>query len=548
DQWASLPVADLKNLSASDAKIIRISDYATIKANVRILLFSLVAVLAAVFSQIYFSSLIGQKIMKDLRTELFGHTASQSLSFLSRQPVGRIVTRLTSDVETISQFFTDVFGAFLKDASLMIGVLVVLFFLDIRLAFITLASLPPVAILTIITRSRARNAFRRQRVWLSKVNSYIAERLSGITIVKLFAGEKRAQAEFESHDKELMKANLGEMYVFAIFRPVVDFLSSTSMAIIIYFGSGLYRSQLLSLGTLIAFINLIRMFYAPVQNMAEKYTLLQSAMAGGERVFKLLDADECIPNTPKQEMSEEVAGEVIFDAVSFAYTPDEWILKDVSFKVKPGEMVAIVGPTGAGKSTIANLITRLWDVQKGEIRLDGVAIKNLPLNDLRKAVQPVMQDVFLFSGTIEENIRLGADVPIERMHAAAKAVHADTFIEKMKDGYSTQLAEGATNLSQGQRQILSFARVLAHDPKVIILDEATSSVDTETEQMIQRGLEALLENRTSIVIAHRLSTIRHANRILVIIAGRIVEQGTHEELLALKGAYWNLYRFQYGGV
>ncbi|HHU36310.1 MAG TPA: ABC transporter ATP-binding protein, partial [Treponema sp.] len=286
----------------------------------------------------------------------------------------------------------------------------------------------------------------------------------------------------------------------------------------------------------------------PVQNMAEKYTLLQSAMAGGERVFKLLDADECIPNTPKQEMSKEVAGGVIFDAVSFAYTPDEWILKDVSFNVKPGEMVAIVGPTGAGKSTIANLITRLWDVQKGEIRLDGVAIKNLPLNDLRKAVQPVMQDVFLFSGTIEENIRLGADVPIERMHAAAKAVHADTFIEKMPDGYSTMLAEGATNLSQGQRQILSFARVLAHDPKVIILDEATSSVDTETEQMIQRGLEALLENRTSIVIAHRLSTIRHANRILVIIAGRIVEQGTHEELLALKGAYWNLYRFQYGGV
>ena len=548
DNWASLSVADLKNLSASDAKIIRISDYATINANVRLLLFSLVAVLAAVFSQIYFTSLIGQKIMKDLRIGLFGNTVSQSLSFLSRQPVGRIVTRLTSDVETISQFFTDVFGAFLKDASLMIGVLVVLFFLDVRLAFITLATLPPVAILTVITRSRAMNAFRRQRVWLSKVNSYIAERLSGITIVKLFAGEKRAQAEFESHDKELMKANMGEMYVFAIFRPVVDFLSSTSMAIIIYFGSGLYRSQLVTLGTLIAFINLIRMFYAPVQDMAEKYTLLQSAMAGGERVFKLLDADESIPNTPKQEMSEKVAGGVNFDAVSFAYKTDEWILKDVSFNVKPGEMVAIVGPTGSGKSTIANLITRLWDVQKGEIRLDGVPIGDLPLNELRRAVQPVMQDVFLFSGTIEENIRLGTDVTIERMHAAAKAVHADTFIEKTKDGYSTQLAEGATNLSQGQRQILSFARVLAHDPKVIILDEATSSVDTETEQMIQRGLEALLTGRTSIVIAHRLSTIRHANRILVIIGGRIAEQGTHEELLALKGAYWNLYRFQYGGV
>jgi len=546
--WASLSIADLKALPGTDAKALRRHDASVISANVGILLFALAAVLAAVFAQVFFTSLIGQKIMKDLRIQLFRHTSTRSLAFLSRQPVGRIVTRLTSDIETINQFFTDVLGAFLKDASLMVGVLVVLFALDLRLALVALATLPPVAILTLITRTRARDAFRRQRVWLSKVNSYIAERLSGINIVKLFAGEKRAMAEFESHDRELMKANLGEMYVFATFRPLVDFFSSTSMAVIIYYGSGMYRSQLISLGTLIAFVNLIRMFYSPVQDMAEKYTLLQSAMAGGERVFKLLDADDSIPDEPKRAIPAKIEGAIEFDHVSFAYKNEEWILKDLSFRVESGEMVAIVGPTGAGKTTVANLITRLWDVQKGEIRFDGIPVRDLPLDDLRRAVQPVLQDVFLFSGTIEDNIRLGNEVTEERMHLAAKAVHADEFIERMENGYKTKLAEGATNLSQGQRQIVSFARVLAHDPKIIILDEATSSVDTETERMIQRGLEALLEGRTSIVIAHRLSTIKHADRILVIAAGRVTEQGTHDELLEKRGLYWNLYRLQYGGV
>ena len=546
--WASILIEDLKRLPPEDAKILRKQDAAHIAYNAGFLLLALTLVLSAVFAQIFTASLIGQKIMKDLRTELFRHTSTRSLAYLSRQPVGRITTRLTSDIETINQFFTDVLGAFLKDASLMIGVLAVLIVLDRRLALITIASLPPVLILTLITRTRARDAFRRQRMWLSKVNAFIAERIAGMAVVKLFAGELRAQKEFEHRDRELMKANMGEMYVFATFRPLVDLFSSTSVAVIIYFGSGLFGVQLISLGTLIAFTNLIRMFYSPVQDMAEKYTLLQSAMAGGERVFKLLDAEDHIPDNPKQAMPGKIEGNIDFDRVSFAYKGDEWILKDMSFQVRAGEMVAIVGPTGAGKTTIANLITRLWDTQKGDIRLDGVPVRDLPLQGLRKAVQPVLQDVFLFSGTIEDNIRLGTDVSVERMRLAAAAVHADEFIDRMPDGYSTKLSEGATNLSQGQRQLLSFARVLAHDPAVIILDEATSSVDTETERMIQRGLEALLEHRTSLVIAHRLSTIKHADRILVVAAGRIAEQGTHEELLARQGLYWNLYRLQYGGA
>jgi len=544
--WASIKVADLKRLPASEAKTLRGGDMAIITANVTLLFFVLILVLAATFVQTYIMSLIGQLVMKDLRMDLFRHTTTRSLAFLSRQPVGRLVTRMTSDVDTINQFFTDVVGAFLKDGSLMVGVLVVLFALDTRLALITLATLPPIAVATAISRTKARDAFRKQRTWLSKVNSFLAERLSGIAVVKLFAGEARAREEFENRDRELMKANLGEMYVFATFRPLVDFFASASTAVIIYFGAGMHVSHVLSLGTLIAFVNLIRMFYSPVQDISEKYTLLQSAMAGGERVFKLLDATESIPDAPKLPMLSSVRGHLEFDHVRFAYKENEWILKDLSFSVQPGEMVAIVGYTGAGKTTVANLITRLWDVQEGTIRLDGIPVRDLPLDGLRRAVQPVLQDVFLFSGTIEDNIKLGGEISDERMRLAAAAVHADEFIDRLKDGYKTQLAEAASNLSMGQRQIISFARVLAHDPSVIILDEATSSVDTETERMIQRGLEGLLKGRTSVVIAHRLSTIKHANRIIALAGGKAVEEGTHEELLEKRGLYWNLYRLQYG--
>ncbi len=542
-----IPLAELKSLPAADARALRARDARIVSANVLLLFVALAAVLAAAFVQTVVSNLIGQRVMKDLRMELFRHTSTRSLAFLSRQPVGRLVTRMTSDVETINQFFTDVVSAFLKDATLMAGSIVVLFALDWRLALATLASLPPVAVMTAVSRRKARDAFRRQRTWLSKVNSYLAERIAGMSVVQLFAREGASLREFEEKDRQLMRANLGEMYVFATFRPLVDLFSSVSTAVIIYVGASMLKAHILSLGTLIAFINLIRMFYAPVQDISEKYTLLQSAMAGGERVFKLLDSDEAIPDSPRCAMPKPIRGAIEFSKVHFSYKDGEPVLRDLSLKVDPGETLAIVGPTGAGKTTIANLLTRLWDVDSGEITLDGVPLRDLPLKDLRRAVQPVLQEVFLFSGTIEDNICLGDEVSRERMREAAEAVHADEFIERLPEGYATRLSEGASNISAGQRQLISFARVLAHDPRVIILDEATSSVDTETELMIQRGLEALLANRTSIVIAHRLSTIKHADRIVVLSGGRVAEAGRHEELLGARGLYWNLYRLQYGG-
>ncbi len=559
----AVPAAELRRLDAGTARLVRGRDAAYISRSLPLLLAALVVALAAAFAQAFSSGLVGQRIMKDMRMQLFRHASTRSLSYLSRQPVGRLVTRMTSDVETINQFFTDVLAAFLKDATLMLGVLGVLAAMDWRLCLVTLATLPPVAVIGSLSRVRARDAFRRQRQWLSKVNSFIAEHIAGVSVVKLFAREARSRAEFEGIDAELTRANLGEMYVYATFRPIIDFLSSLTTAIVIYAGARLLDLRLVSLGTLIAFVNMIRMFYSPIMDMSDKYTILQSAMAGGERMFMLLDADDAIADTGTRRFPARAEGSpgaaaataaaasprgaIEFERVWFAYKGEEWVLRDLSFRVEPGETVAVVGYTGAGKTTIANLITRLWEARRGSVLVDGFPVADYPLAALRRAIQPVPQDVFLFSGSIEDNIRLGSEVSEERMRRAAEAVHADEFIGRLPEGYATALSEGATNISQGQRQLISFARVLAHDPAVVILDEATASIDTETEQLVQKGLEVLLEGRTSVVIAHRLSTIRHADRILVLSAGKIAEQGRHEELLASRGLYWNLYRLQFGG-
>ena len=540
---AAIKTADLYSLPPAKIAVIRGDDIARVIRGGIIFLAILIVVFIFTFSQTWTSNLISQRVMKDMRLGLFKKTLGQSTAFLSRHPVGRIVTRLTGDVETIDEFFTTVLSAFLKDLSVMAGVLITLFIMSPKLALCVVATLPPVVALTLISRIKARDAFRRQRTATSKVYAYLAERLAGIQVVQLFRREEKSGREFAERNRELLAANLGEMYVFATFRPIVEWLSTFTAAVVIVVGSKMILSLSISLGVLIAFINLVQMFYAPVTDIAEKYTLLQSAMAGGERVFTLLDTNEQIPDEGKRSIT--LRGHVEFDNVRFAYKKGEDVLRDLSFAIKPGEMAAIVGYTGAGKTTIINVLSRLWDVDSGEIRLDGVPIKEIPLNELRRAVLPVLQDVFLFSGTVAENISLGLELSTEQIIEAAQAVHAHEFISRMPDGYQTVLSEGASNISSGQRQLISFARVIAHNPQVVILDEATSSIDTDTEHLIQLGIKRVLSDRTSFVIAHRLSTIKNADRILVLSVGALAEAGTHDELIAHNGLYAGLYRLQY---
>jgi ATP-binding cassette subfamily B protein len=544
---AAIKTSDLLKLTLEEKKVLRKADIKMIFWVTVLLLFVLLIVFLATFVQIFTASLAGQKVMKDMRIELFKNTSSLSTGFLSLNPVGRLVTRLTGDVETINEFFTSVIVALLKDVSLMIGVLLTLFYLSPHLALVVVVCLPPVVIATITSRSRARDAFRRQRVASSSINSYLSERLSLLSVVQLFRREKKSQNEYKERNTELLNANIDEMFVFATFRPIVEFLAILTTAAVIAVGANLVLNLSLSLGVLIAFINLVAMFYAPVMDISEKYTILQSAMAGGERVFNLLDTNEKI-NDSAEPYTKEIEGDIEFKNVTFSYKKNEPVIKDLSFSVKRGERIAIVGYTGAGKTTITNILARLWDVDGGEITLDGHNIKDMPLNTLRRAVLPVLQDVFLFSGTISENISLGLPLSDAEIQAAAKAVYADKFIEKLPNGYNTLLSEGAVNISSGEKQLISFARVIAHNPKVVVLDEATSSIDSETEHLLQIGMKNVLAGRTSIVIAHRLSTIKNSDRILVLSNGTLAEQGTHKTLIENGGLYSLLCKLQFENI
>jgi ATP-binding cassette subfamily B multidrug efflux pump len=542
---AAISEPDIRTLSKEEIRIIRQDNLAGLGSLVRLLFVILLGVFIFTFLQVYMQAYVGQMIMKDARTQLFDHTVRLPLKFLDRNPVGRLVSRITNDVETINELFTTVLPSLLKDFSLMIGVTIALFLLSPRLGGVTLLTLPPVLGVTAIFRARARNAFRAVRQSVSRLNAFVSEHISGMRIVQLFVQENRSHREFRERNQGLLKANLGEMFVFATFRPIIDLLSTISTAAIIYFGASFLLRDLISLGILIAFFNLIRMFYQPVQDLSEKYNILQSAMAGAERVFDILDTREKIEQPLEPRSLDSARGKIEFDNVNFWYKEGEPVLKNLSFTVHPGETVAIVGYTGAGKTTITSLLTRLWDIQSGSIRLDDVDIRELSTDTLRRRAQSVLQDVFLFSDTIAENIRLGSDIPPEDIERAVKVVRADSFINGFADGLDTRLQERGGNLSMGQRQLLSFARVLAHDPDVLILDEATGNIDTETEKLIQEALAKLLKNRTSLVIAHRLSTIRHADRIIVLHKGELFESGTHEQLMATQGMYYNLYQMQY---
>ncbi|MBI9107290.1 MAG: ABC transporter ATP-binding protein [Spirochaetales bacterium] len=510
--------------------------------------------LGASFFQIYLMSAAGLGIMKTLRIQLLEHTLGQSLSYLGGRPVGSLVTRITNDVETISEFFSSVVMTLIKNFFVMAGVLGVLFYLDKRLALITILTLPPAIIITLLFRVRAGDAYRRVRKGVSAINAFLSEHISGIKVIQVFAREKRTMAEFVENNNKLLSSNLSEMYVFAVFRPLIAMSSTISLALIIYFGAGLNQAGVLSLGVLIAYLDLIRKFYHPLQQLSEQFSIMQSAMAGGERVFELLETEDRISEYSRDRpagvdfclIAEGRQPAVEFADVHFAYKEGEPVLKGVSFSVAEGETLAIVGYTGAGKSTIANLAARFYDADSGCIRIAGRDIRELPLKTLRRTVQAVQQDVFLFSGTIRENICLGRNFTEEELSAAADTARLSPVLEKLEDGLDYHLSEGGTNLSGGQRQLIAFARVIAHDPAMLILDEATASIDTETEKLIQTGLGNLLKGRTAIVIAHRLSTISDADRILVLSSGRVAESGSHSELMAADGLYSSLYNLQFG--
>ena len=542
--FASIDAARLDELSEQQRRLIRGDDLSELRRTTLVFFVLLASVLAFTFAQIYFMALVGQGVMKDMRMELFNHTIRQRLGYLSRHPVGRLVTRVTNDVETVNQFFTEVLINLLRNLALMAGSVATIMLLNWRLGLVTLATLPPVLILTVFFRARAREVYRKVRMWVSRVNAFLSEHLSGMSIVQLFVRERKVWGEFTERNDKLLRANLGEMYVFATFRPIIDLLSSVSIAVVIYYGANFLLSGVVSLGVLIAFVNLIRRFYQPVMSISEQFTILQSALAGSERVFEMLDDVDRIPDDGNWTPPVPITGSVEFDHVWFEYKEGEPVIRDLSFRINPGETVAVVGYTGAGKTTIANLLTRMWDIQRGRILLDGVDIREYSLDALRTVIQPIQQDVFLFNDTVRSNITLGQERSEDELRRISASVQAG-FIERLPDGFEAALTEGATNISTGERQLLSFARILAHDPRIIIMDEATASIDTETEQLIQMAVGTIMEDRTSLVIAHRLSTIKHADRILVLAHGELVEQGTHDSLVAKQGIYYNLYKLQY---
>jgi ATP-binding cassette, subfamily B, multidrug efflux pump len=492
---------------------------------------------------------IGQRVMYDLRMQIFGHLQRLSIAYFDRHPVGRLMTRVTSDVETLNELFSSGVVTIFGDAFTLVAIMGMMLAIDLRLALVTFSVIPLVWLTARIFRRRVREAFSDIRVRLARLNAFLQERLSGMRVVQLFGREEDAARRFAALNREHLEAHLRSITVYAVFFPAVEVLTAVAMALLLWYGGLRVLDSTLTVGVLAAFIQYTRRFFQPLQDLSEKFNLLQSAMASSERVFALLDEPVTVrePESPTA-LPRPVRGEVRFEGVWFRYGPDgPWVLRDVSFTASPGQTIALVGHTGAGKTTIVNLLLRFYDPERGRITVDGIDIRELSTADLRSMIGFVQQDLFLFTGDIQHNLTLDAPIAPEAAREAAQRVGADRFIERLPSGYHHELGERGRSLSVGERQLLSFARALALDPRILVLDEATSSVDAEAEAQIQRAIAELMAGRTSLVVAHRLSTILHADEILVLHHGEIRERGSHRELLAERGLYERLYQLQLRG-
>ncbi len=503
------------------------------------------------YAQFYVMERTGQNVVYDIRTAVFGHLQRLPAKFFDKNPVGRLMTRVTSDVEALNEAFTSGLVMILADLVKLVGIVAILLWMDWRMALITFAILPVMLVVTWQFRSRVRSAYRRVRGVVAKLNAFLQESVSGMRLVQLFGREKANAELFEGVNGEHLGAQLKGVRYDSSFSAVAEMIGSITLAAIVWAGGGRILQGSITFGTLVAFIDYAEKFFRPVQELSQRYTTMQAAMASAERLFKLLDTEPSIvsPEAPKA-LPQPMRGRVAFDAVTFGYDPEQPVLHDVSFTIEPGQKIGVVGWTGSGKSTLIRLLTRLYDIQQGSITLDGVDVRELDLEELRRSVGVVLQDHFLFAGTLEYNVSLGDPrITPERVREAARAVRADRFVERLPQGWNEEVRERGSNFSMGERQLLSFARALAFDPAVLVLDEATASVDPETEHHIQEALETLMKGRTSIVIAHRLSTIRDADRILVLHQGELVESGTHDELVEIQGGiYRTLHRLQTASV
>jgi ATP-binding cassette subfamily B multidrug efflux pump len=529
----------------------------------------LLASFALEYLQTWVLQMTGQRIMFDIRMQIYGHLQRLDLQFYDRNPVGRLMTRVTTDVDVLNDLFTAGVVSIFGDVFTLVGIMIVLVAMDWRLALLSFSVLPLIVLVTQWFRSHVRGSYRTVRIWIARINAFLQEHITGMSTVQLFRRERRSFGRFDEINRAHRDANVDSIFYYAVFYPAIEVIGALAAALLIWFGGAWTLQGTLTLGSLVAFLLYSQRFFRPISDMSEKFNVLQAAMASSERIFKLLDTPVKIgssvdrslgssekraselptnrataPRVPSPEPRE--GGHILFDHVSFAYNEPEYVLRDVSFEVLPGQRVAVVGATGAGKSTIINLLLRFYEVSAGRILIDGVDVRELPLDELRQRFSLVLQDVHLFSGTIADNVRLGnTAITDEAVRRAAATVHADRFIDRMPLGYASPVAERGATLSVGQKQLLAFARALAFDPSILVLDEATSSVDTETEMLIRDALHVLMEGRTTIAIAHRLSTIQDMDKILVMHKGELREAGSHQQLLARRGLYFKLYQLQY---